>query len=493
MAAKKTGIRSAAIPGAARYSGDPGAYARRLGLSPSIVSGLVGIADLAVIAALGFVIDILRNGWEGSHYLYATSTAVFAACIVVVFRINGLYRFKTITGGPLSQLWKRIVFLSATVFIALLTVAFSLKLSSEFSRIWAFCFLASSIVAMCAIRAAGRAAIRASADAGHLRRNIAVVGTGEQARRFLSALRRGNEPWNHVVGVFDARQTRLPRDICGYPIIGTINDLIAEIRTDEVDEVVIALPWCAENRLVTLVDMLRELPVRIRIGADLIAFRFQRDALARFGGAPTLDAVPKPMSGWRGALKIFEDKILALIALVVLAPVMVVVAVAIKLDSRGPVLFRQHRYGFNNKIFSIYKFRTMYHERRNETDVPQAKRYDPRVTAVGRILRRLSLDELPQLFNVLNGTMSLIGPRPHAVPHNEFYGSAINGYFARHKVKPGITGWAQVNGLRGETETPDKMRARVAYDLHYIENWSFILDVKILARTALLGVQPTAY
>jgi len=167
---------------------------------------------------------------------------------------------------------------------------------------------------------------------------------------------------------------------------------------------------------------------------------------------------------------------------------------AIRLDSKGPILYRQPRYGFNNQVFDVYKFRSMYVDRPPETGVPQATRDDPRITRVGRFIRRTSLDELPQLFNVLEGKMSLVGPRPHAVAHNEEYARIIAGYFARHRVKPGITGWAQVNGLRGETDTPEKMAARVRYDVYYIENWSLMFDFIILVRTAIVGfINKNAY
>ena len=183
-----------------------------------------------------------------------------------------------------------------------------------------------------------------------------------------------------------------------------------------------------------------------------------------------------------------------MLILVLILPLLVAIATAIKLDSRGPVVFRQKRYGFNNEVFDVYKFRSMYFNRPPEQGVPQAKRNDPRVTRVGKFLRATSLDELPQVFNVLQGVMSLVGPRPHAVAHNEEYAETITGYFARHRVKPGITGWAQVNGWRGETDTHVKMENRVRHDIEYIENWSLFLDLKILFMTAfVVFVQKSAY
>jgi len=229
------------------------------------------------------------------------------------------------------------------------------------------------------------------------------------------------------------------------------------------------------------------LPVHVYLGSDLIGYHFPRHHRQLLEGVPVLEIASAPLSGWSGFVKLIEDKVLASILLVLFAPLLLLIGLAIKLDSRGPVLFRQARYGFNNEVIVVYKFRTMYHDRPPEEGVPQARRNDPRVTRVGRLLRRTSLDELPQLLNVIEGDMSMIGPRPHAVEHNEQYAALIGGYYGRHKVKPGITGWAQVNGLRGETQSLEKMAARVEYDVHYIENWSIWFDIKIMMMTALLG------
>jgi exopolysaccharide biosynthesis polyprenyl glycosylphosphotransferase len=199
-----------------------------------------------------------------------------------------------------------------------------------------------------------------------------------------------------------------------------------------------------------------------------------------------IDLHDKPITDWGTVSKWMFDKVFAALALVLLAPVMICVAVAIKLESRGPVLFRQKRYGFNNELIEVYKFRSMYTDRCDATASRLVTRDDPRVTKVGRIIRKTSLDELPQLFNVLKGNLSLVGPRPHAVAakaENRLYDDVVDGYFARHKVKPGITGWAQINGWRGETDTAEKIQKRVEHDLYYIENWSVLFDLYILLKT----------
>ena len=212
-----------------------------------------------------------------------------------------------------------------------------------------------------------------------------------------------------------------------------------------------------------------------------------REASLLFG-QPMLTVYHRPLMGWSRVAKRAEDLVLSLAALVLLAPLMALVGILIKLDSPGPVLFQQERLGFNNNVIVVFKFRTMRHRSAPESDVPQARRGDPRVTRIGAILRRTSLDELPQLLNVLKGEMSLVGPRPHALAHNDQYAALINEYLGRHRVQPGITGWAQVNGLRGETATLDKMQRRVEHDLAYIDGWSLLLDLKILSLTAFLSV-----
>jgi putative colanic acid biosynthesis UDP-glucose lipid carrier transferase len=213
-------------------------------------------------------------------------------------------------------------------------------------------------------------------------------------------------------------------------------------------------------------------------------------------GVPLLDVLQRPFSRWGYLVKTLEDYVLGALLLIAVAPLMLIIAIAVRLDTPGPVLFRQQRYGFNNRTIQVLKFRTM-RDQVGETradQAVQATRHDPRLTRVGRWLRRTSLDELPQLLNVLRGEMSIVGPRPHMVAHNEKYASLIDSYLGRHRVKPGITGWAQVNGLRGETDTLEKMERRIQYDLDYIEQWSLAFDLRIIARTMLVGfVHQNAY
>jgi exopolysaccharide biosynthesis polyprenyl glycosylphosphotransferase len=227
------------------------------------------------------------------------------------------------------------------------------------------------------------------------------------------------------------------------------------------------------------------MPVDIRLAANT-KLRFRPHTYSFIGSVPLLDLCDKPLDDWGNVVKSVFDKIVGAVALVLLSPVMAGVAIAIKRDSKGPVLFKQKRYGFNNELIEVYKFRSMYTDMTDADASKLVTRHDPRVTPVGRFIRKTSLDELPQLFNVLNGSLSLVGPRPHAVQAkaaDKLYGDVVDGYFARHKVRPGITGWAQINGWRGETDTSDKIQKRVEHDLYYIDNWSVLLDLYILVRT----------
>ncbi|MBN9011016.1 MAG: exopolysaccharide biosynthesis polyprenyl glycosylphosphotransferase, partial [Rhizobiales bacterium] len=260
-------------------------------------------------------------------------------------------------------------------------------------------------------------------------------------------------------------------------------------RKARVDLLIVSLPLTAESRLLQLLKQLWVLPVDIRLSAHTNRLRFRPRTYSFVGKVPFLDVVDRPIADWDVVAKWLVDRLVGGLILLLALPVMALVALAVKLDSKGPVLFKQKRYGFNNELIEVYKFRSMYTDRADAGAAKLVTRGDPRVTRVGRIIRKTSLDELPQLFNVVfRGNLSLVGPRPHAVQakaENRLYDEVVDGYFARHRVKPGITGWAQVNGWRGETDTREKIEHRVEHDLYYIENWSVLLDLYIIAVTPI--------
>jgi len=307
--------------------------------------------------------------------------------------------------------------------------------------------------------------------------------------QLIKALEASADTDIRIVGIFDDRGAdRVSPIVAGYPKLGNIDQLVDFARNSWLDLLIVSLPVTAETRLLELLKKLWVLPVDIRLSAHTNKLRFRPRAYSYIGNVPFIDISDKPIANWDVVKKWLFDKIVASLALIALAPVMLLIALAIKLDSKGPVLFRQKRLGFNNEQIDVYKFRTMFAD---ATDAEAAKlvtKGDPRVTSVGRFLRKTSLDELPQFFNVVKGDLLLVGPRPHALKAkaaDKLYADAVDGYFARHRVKPGVAGWAQINGWRGETDTQEKILRRVEHDLFYIENWSVTFDLYILVMTPI--------
>ncbi len=371
-------------------------------ISESVIGGLVGVMDGLIIALVGGMLYWTYVGWSPETYpMYLAMTAVNAALTVAGLQYCRFYDFETLIAWPSHM--RRAIALCALVFLVPLALVFALKISEEFSRIWFFSSFLASAFAICMYRGLVRYFIVRSARAGLLARNVAIVGASGQAHCLVTELRRRDVPWKHFVGVFDDRKTRIEHKINGLPVLGDLDDLVRYVRGGLVHDVVITLPWNADDRLVSIIDRLRCLPVHVYLGSDLIGYHFPRHHRRHLEGVPVLEIASVPLAGWAGLVKAAEDKILAVLALLVMSPLLLLIALAIKLDSRGPVLFRQARYGFNNEVIIVNKFRTMVHDRPPEAGVPQARRGDPRVTRVGRLLRRLSFDELPQVLNVLDG------------------------------------------------------------------------------------------
>ena len=334
-------------------------------------------------------------------------------------------------------------------------------------------------------RVAAQVVMRWVIDMGLVARRAIIAGGGEEAERLIRGLneRAGNDI--RLYGIFDDRDDiRSPTQVLGVPKIGGYSDLLAFVRSSNVDLVIIALPFAAEARIRWLLDEFRVLPVEVGLST------YSRDySFGQPGRAPFLGRISRSFAPRCRLTKRVFDVFFALCALAILWPLMLFTALAIRLESRGPVLFRQPRHGFNHSTIEVLKFRSMYAEMTDVAAKQVVTRNDPRVTKVGRFIRRTSIDELPQLFNVLRGDLSLVGPRPHAVDalssQQEKFSQIVDGYSARHRLPPGITGWAQINGWRGEIDAAEKLEARFEHDLYYIENWSLWLDFRILLRTPL--------
>ncbi len=313
-----------------------------------------------------------------------------------------------------------------------------------------------------------------------------ILGATENGGRLARHMQQNADISSGLLGFIDDRTPDRIDSSLQPQLIGNFAMLERLIRANEVDQVLMALPASAESRNHHYVELLRKMPVEVFLVPEMQAFNYALPRVAEISDVPMLVVSEPPLQGWAPAYKRAEDLVLASVALLLLAPLMALVAVLIKLDSRGPVLFRQRRYGYNQQLIEVYKFRSMYHDQRDMDAAEQTRAGDPRVTRIGRFIRKSSIDELPQLFNVLAGSMSMVGPRPHATATkaaNIPFEEAVADYVARHKVKPGITGLAQVHGYRGETDTVEKIQKRVEYDLAYIENWSLGLDLFILLRT----------
>ena len=333
--------------------------------------------------------------------------------------------------------------------------------------------------------AIGRTILRRRAARPELRHSAIVVGAGPLGVKVARALQGNREEGRDFIGWFDDRtDERLDAEATGQ-MLGALKDVAPYVRAHGIKEVYITLPLGSQPRILELLESVQGTTASIFFVPDVFGISIIQGRLQDMGGVPVVGICETPFTGTNDLVKRASDIVLASIILVLTAPLLLAIAIGVKLSSPGPVIFRQRRNGLDGSEIAVYKFRSMTTQD-NGTEVAQATKDDPRITPFGAFLRRTSLDELPQFFNVLQGHMSIVGPRPHAVAHNEQYRQLIKAYMVRHKVKPGITGWAQVNGLRGETETVEKMKARVEYDLEYLRNWSLGLDLQIIVRTMRL-------
>ena len=451
-------------------------------------SALVGVDSIAILGAGAAAYALLINH-QGASNLYTTASIFVWLMSLILMHFGGLYRYDAAL-RPLRFLLGMFVAVT-TAYLFLLAAAFSMKVTDDFSRLWLASFAVSSITAI----AIGRISLAAVFNRLHGRRsykrNLVVLGTGEQASRLIANINQTSQQPIDLSGIYSDDQSK-QQEASGdtvEPIAmrGGLADLERDARAGLIDDVVIALPWAEDERIMAALSKLRELPINVYLGTDLIGYRTQfRKPPSHFGATPIYQVIGKPMSGWDAIIKQVEDYTLALLIVILISPLLLLIAFGVWFDSGRPVLFRQKRLGYNNQVFDVFKFRTMRPETEPATKTVQATKDDPRVTRLGHFLRRWSLDELPQLFNVLNGTMSLIGPRPHALDHNDEFALRSKDYFARHRVKPGITGLAQVRGYRGSTDTDEKLEGRIRNDIFYAENWSLTLDIQILARTIIV-------
>ena len=458
-------------------------------ISPATVISIQRVVDIFNIMTTGLVTAAwfpsvpFPSAWSWSRIFWAALAAIVFVNVAHVF---ATYR-KKLLSAPLLSLGVAL----ATWFVAFGMMALLVRsVSSSLPSLedW----LASWAVGVAAILALSHGLVgllfRRWQRTGRLRLTAAIVGAGPIGQRLVQKLTSTLESDVRIIGVYDDRIARLPRFCFGQPIRGNIDDLLRTARATRIDCVFVAMPLAADWRLAEIMNKLCLIPVDVRLCVDSFGFQIGECDVTHIGGLTTLDVCNRPLRGWRHLAKLVEDKVLAVIILALVAPIMAAVAILIRLDSPGPILFRQKRHGLNNKLIEVLKFRTLYDDACDANAERLCSGDDPRVTRVGAFLRRTMIDELPQFINVLRGDMSIVGPRPHALAAKAgglLYHEAVKYYDARHRMKPGITGWAQVNGWRGETRNVEEIDQRVAHDLYYIRNWSITLDMKIILRTAL--------
>lgn len=460
---------------------------RAVSHSPNIVIGQLRLFDFAILTALGIFITAFDAPATFGSQIALVSICIWnSLCCTILLQIADTYQLPMLRRSIGTMPRVQLALLASFLLTALVIIA---TLSAEdytWQTLWlwygtsaAFLLIERIIVGLM-IRHWGRN--------GVMERRAVIVGGGQAAKDLIRSLEQHDNDIR-ICGIFDDRKSaRSPDVVAGYPKLGTFAELVEFARLTKLDMLIISIPMSAEGRILELIRQLWVLPVDIRIAAHANKLRFRPRSYSHIGSVPMLDVMDKPLRDWDAVAKRVFDIVFSLICISLLWPLMLGAAIAVKTTSKGPVLFKQKRHGFNNETINVWKFRSMYTEMSDPTAKKAVTKNDPRVTPVGRFLRKSSMDELPQMFNVLAGDLSLVGPRPHAV-HAQTgdlkYTEVVEHYFARHKVKPGVTGWAQINGWRGEIDHGDKIKNRTAHDLYYIENWSLWLDLKILVLTPI--------
>ncbi|EHA13925.1 undecaprenyl-phosphate galactosephosphotransferase [Halomonas sp. HAL1] len=444
---------------------------------------IVPLVDAIALTFAGHVAYWARFGSMNLHERYGLAIVILVLLVILLNLLQGGYVRWRIT--RISILLGRLLLVWLTVAILAASIIYFAHAADRYSRLWVGYTLLLSFMLSGTARVFAQLFLRQARKRGYARRSVFMIGPGEQLIKVAKGMRTSLEEGYSIAGV--AR-------ISGSFDNARLESLHQRIDRSGASEVWICVPLSMGSMVHSIFFSLRNLTAEVRFIPDFQGMQLLNHRTSEVAGRLAIDLSVTPMDGMARITKRFEDIVLGALFLLLSIPVCVVIAIALKLQSPGPVLFKQYRTGVNGKHFKVYKFRSMEVHDELGGKITQAKRGDPRVTPLGSFLRRTSLDELPQFYNVLQGRMSIVGPRPHALVHNEYYKELVESYMKRHKVKPGITGWAQVNGLRGETDTLDKMERRVEHDLWYIDNWSLWLDLRIICMTIFKGfVHPNSY
>ncbi|CAN8139456.1 UDP-glucose:undecaprenyl-phosphate glucose-1-phosphate transferase [uncultured Thiomicrorhabdus sp.] len=452
------------------------------------VPSIFRVLDIAVLSLSLLVVASLYSVPLTTDYLLVLT--VMTTVYLFFSDSTGLYR--RLRHGHFSERVTLIGVVTSISFLLVISLIFLFKESETFSRLTFFLWYLLSLVGLVGWRVIYRFNRRRSYRSGQNLRKVAIVGLTESGIKLRNEIEKFPELGFKFVGFFDDRDVERLQ-IQNETLSGGVMDALELAKSDAIDSVYICLPVAAEGRIAHIIRTLSDSTVNVFFVPDFLLSTIMHGNISSLGNVDTVSVFEQPVSGSQQFYKRAFDIAFSFWALLLLAPVLLAIAVAIKTTSKGPVLFRQHRYGLDGKKINVHKFRSMT-VMENSDKVVQAKKGDARITKVGAFLRRTSLDELPQFFDVLIGNMSVVGPRPHAVAHNEEYRKLVDYYMLRHKVKPGITGWAQINGWRGETDTIDKMEKRIEFDLEYIRAWSLWLDIKIIFLTIFKGfINKNAY
>ena len=449
---------------------------------------LFRLADIAVIVFMLFMVTTLYGiTFDKDHLLL-----LLVSVSIFTYLASSVQLYREL---PLNQFTQRALMIFAVLSITSLLVVLILFLMKEtelYSRVVVSSWYVFSLIGFIVWRLIYRAAKRKHFYQGKNLSRVAIVGMTATGIRLCKEIKKHEDLGLKCIGFFDDREAeRLEGD--SAKLVGRVDLALEMAQRNEIDCLYICLPLKAEQRIAEIIHILGDTTVNVHLVPNFLLNNLMQGNIGKIGSLDTISVFESPISGMKDFYKRTFDFFFSLCALIGISPILLAVALAIKLTSRGPILFRQDRYGLDGKHIGVFKFRSMK-VMENHAVVKQATKNDSRITKVGSFLRRTSLDELPQFFNVLIGDMSVVGPRPHAVAHNEEYRKRVDYYMLRHKVRPGITGWAQINGWRGETDTIEKMEKRIEYDLDYIRHWSIWFDIKIIFLTIFKGfINKNAY
>jgi len=424
--------------------------------------------------------------WLPSYNLLGLTAALF-----YIFAAESARLYQSWRGVGFSHLLKRVLLVWFMTTLCLIFIGYLTKVTADFSRVLVTSWFFLVPILLLLWRAIFNVVLNYFRSKGYNSRQVALVGATKLSGQVIEHINSSTSMGLHVEGLYDDRTVN--RDDATDMIVGSSQVLIDKVNEGKIDIVYITLPMKADKRIKSLIELLANTTVSVYMLPDIYTYQLFNGSWSNVAGHPIVSVFETPFRGVDGFIKRAQDIVLSMIILLVIAPVMLIISVGVKLTSVGPIFFKQRRYGVAGEDIDVWKFRSMTTQDDGDV-IKQATKNDVRITPLGAFLRRTSLDELPQFINVLMGDMSIVGPRPHAVAHNELYRKKIRGYMLRHAVKPGITGWAQINGWRGETDTLDKMEGRVDHDHWYISNWSVWLDFKIIFLTIFKGfVSKNAY